>query len=100
MEELQKILKYFSDLRVKHPDIQIAIEEVCSSTGLDIEKVLRVLSGTGVYVLPGSGEEHEIKRFISSADMSKATVNELARDVGFRFCISDKESERLVYMRD
>ena len=95
MEELKKILKTFSDLRDKYTDVETAIEVVCISTGLDQEKVLGVLSASGLYVLPGSEEENEIKRFIGSADRTK-TVNELAREVGFRFCISDCESKRLV----
>ena len=97
MEELRKILKSFSELRDKYSDIGTAIEAVCISTGLDRERVLGVLDMTGVYVLPGSEEEYEIKRFISSADMTKKTVKELGRHVGFRFCISDREAERLVH---
>ncbi len=97
MEDLQKILKFFSELRDEYSDIQTAIEAVCISTGLDRERVLGVISVTGVYVLPGSEEEHEIERFINSADMAKTTVNNLVREVGFRFCISNKESERLVH---
>ena len=96
MEELCKILKYFSDLRNRYPDVKKAIEEVCTSTGLDQEVVLGVLSVCGVYVLPDSEEENEIKRFIGSVDRIKTTVNELVREVGFRFCISDHESKRLV----
>ena len=96
MEKLQKILRTFSDLRDKYSDIETAIEAVCISTKLDQIEVLGVLSMTGVYVLPDSEEEREIKRFISSADMAKTTVNGLAREVGFRFCISNRESKRLV----
>ena len=96
MEELCKILRSFSELRDKYLDIQTAIEAVCISTGLDQEEVLGVLSVTGVYVLPDSEEENEIKCFISSVDKTKTTINELIREVGFRFCISDCESKRLV----
>jgi len=96
MEELQKILRSFSELRDQYSDIQTAIEAVCISTGLDQERVLGVLSGTGVYVLPGSEEENEIKNAISSADMSKKTVMELVTAVGFGFCISYEEAKRLV----
>ncbi len=96
MEELCKILKYFSDLRNRYPDVKKAIEEVCTSTGLGQEAILGVLSVSGVYVLPDSEEENEIKRFIGSVDRTKITVNELIREVGFRFCISDCESKRLV----
>ena len=96
MEELCKILKYFSDLRNRYPDVKKAIEEVCTRTGLDQGVILGALSASGVYVLPDSEEENEIKRFINSVDGIKTTVNELIREVGFRFCISDCESKRLV----
>ena len=96
MEDLQKILKSFSELRDKYSDIQTAIETVCISTGLDQEEVLGVLSASGVYVLLNSEEENNIKRFISSVDKTKITLNELIREVGFRFCISSKEAKRLV----
>ena len=96
MEEVCKILKYFSDLRSRYLDVKKAVEEVCISTGLDQEAILGVLSASGVYVLPDSEEENEIKRFINSFDRIKTTVNELVREVGFRFCISDCESKRLV----
>ena len=85
------------ELRDKYSDIQTAIEAVCISTGLDRENVLGVLSGAGVYILPDSEEELEIKRFICSTDKTKTTVKELAEKVGFRFCISDREAERLVH---
>lgn len=96
MGDLQRILKSFSELRDAYPDIQTAIEVVCISVGLDQEEVLGVLSVSGVYVLPGSLEEGEIKRFIASANMAETTVNELIRGVAFRFFISMRESKRLV----
>lgn len=96
MENLQRILKSFSELRDSYPDIQTAIETVCIGTGLDREEVLDALVASGVYVLPGSEEECEIRRFISSVDRTKTTVGELAKEVAFRFCISSREARRLV----
>ena len=95
MEELQKILKSFSELRDKYSDIETAIEAVCIDTGLDRERVLGVINVTGVYV--SGSEEEEIKKFIRSASMIKTTVKELRMQVGFRFCISNREAERLVH---
>ena len=95
MEELKQILRTFSDLRDKYTDVETAIEAVCISTKVDLERVLEVIIKVGVYVPPDSEEEREIKNFISSADRTK-TVNELAREVGFRFCISTIEAKRLV----
>ena len=97
MEDVQKILKSFSELRDQYSDIGTAIEAVCISTGLDRETVLGVLDVTGVYILPGSEEELQIKRFIASADKAKPTEKELARAVAFNFCISDREATRLVH---
>ncbi len=97
MEDLQKILKSFSELRDKYSDIQTAIEAVCISTGLDRERVLGVLDVTGVYVLPDSEEENAIKRYISRADKSKTNVDDLGKEVAFRFCISDREGKRIVH---
>ena len=95
MGDVHNILRAFSEARDKHADIQTAIEVVCISAGLDQKEVLGVLSVSGVYVLPDSEEEHEIKRFINSVDRAK-TVDEMTREVGFRFCISNKEANRLV----
>ena len=95
MGDVHDILRAFSEAREKHTDIQTAIEVVCISTGLDKEEVLGVLSVSGVYVLPDSKEEHEIKSFINSVDRTK-TVDEMTKEVGFRFCISNKEAKRLV----
>ena len=97
MKDLQRILKSFSELRDQYSDIQTAIEAVCIDTKLDQEDVLGALSGAGIYILPGSEEEIEIKRFICSTDKTKTTVKELAKEIGFRFCISDREAERLVH---
>ena len=97
MEELQKILKSFSELRDQYSDIQTAIEMVCVTTGLGREKVLGVLDVTGVYILPGCEEELQIKRFIASADRANPTEKELTRAVAFNFCISSREAERLVH---
>ena len=96
MEELQRILKSFYELRDQYADIETAIEAVCISTGLDREKVLGVIDVTGVYVLPDSEEEQEIKRFVGLADKTK-TTKELGKEVAFRFCISDREGERLIH---
>ena len=94
MEEWRQIIKSFSELRGKYPDIETAIEMVCVTTKSDIEEVLSVLSMTGVYVPPGP-EEDEIKCFINSAGKTK-TVSELVRAVGFTFVISNEEALRLV----
>ena len=97
MEDVQKILKSFSELRDQYSDIQTAIEMVCVATGLGREDVLGVLSGAGLYILPGSEEELQIKRFIASADRAKTTEKELARAVDLNFCISSREAVRLVH---
>ena len=94
MEEWRQIIKSFSELRGKYPDIETAIEIVCVTTKSAIEEVLSVLTVTGVYVPPGPKED-EIKRFISSVGITK-TVSELVRTVGFTFVISDEEAVRLV----
>ena len=96
MEKMRQILRSFSELRDQYPSIETAIEMVCVSTKLDLEEVLKMLTMVGVYVLPDSKEENEIKCFIRSADMTKTTVPELMWNVGFYFCISDKEAARLV----
>jgi len=95
MEEYPHILSSFSYFRDNYTDVETAIEAVCIITKLDQEEVLSVLSAVGVYVLPDSEEENEIRRFINSADRTK-TVNELTAEVGFRFCICDREAKRLV----
>ena len=97
MNDLQKILKCFYDLRDKQSDIEKAVEQVSNDTGINQEEVLGVLTGAGLYILPGSEEEGEIKRFISSADRTKTTVKELVKGVAWCFCISNKEAERLVH---
>jgi hypothetical protein len=96
MEELQKVLRCFSESRARHSDISRAIDEVFDNTKLDKERVVGILEVTGVYVLPGSEMEDSIKSYISSVDRSKITAEELARQIGFRFVISNKESKRLV----
>ena len=93
---MDDVLKVFSELRDRYSDIKTTIEAVCISTKLDQEEVLGVLSASGAYVLPDSEEEREIKNFISSADMTNTTVNELISKVGFCYCISDREAKRLV----
>jgi len=96
MEDFQRVLRSFSEWRDKQPDIQEAIDEVCRDTELAREEVLAILEVTGVYVLPGSEMENSIKSFISQIDKDKIVVNDLIREIGFRFCISTKESRRLV----
>ena len=96
MDVVFKILKVFSELRDKYSNIETAIEAVCISAKLDQEEVLGVLSASGAYVFPDSEEEDKIKNFISSADMTDTTVNELIGKVGFCYCISDREAKRLV----
>lgn len=90
-----KFLRVFSELRNNYSNIETAIEVTSVSTGLDLEELLGLLSATGVYVLPGSEEEDGIRRFIDSAPKTTA-VDELARAVGFNFCICDDEAKRLV----
>jgi len=96
MTDVHRVLRSFSASRDRQPDIQKAIDEVCRNTKVDKEKVLAILDASGVYVLPGSEMESSIKSFIRSIDMAKITIDELIREVGFRFVISNKESKRLV----
>ena len=96
MEDFQRVLRSFSEWRDKQPDIQEAIDKVCRDTELAREEVLAILEVTGVYVLPGSEIEDSIKSFISSVNTTRITVDELIREVGFRFVISTKEARRLV----
>jgi hypothetical protein len=96
MEDLKAILQGFSCLRDRCLDIEKAIDQVSNDLGIDREEVLDVLTTTGVFVMPNSKAEDDIKDFIRMADRAKTTANELAKEVGFRFCISNKEAERLV----
>ncbi len=96
MEEVQKILRHFSTYRDMYP-VEVAIEHVANDTGIDQQEVLDVLSGAGLYILPDSEEEQQIRRFIDSAHRAKPTVNELSRAVAWNFCISNKEAARLAH---
>jgi len=96
MTEVHMVLRSFSESRKRQPDIEKAVDKVCQDTKLDKEEVLAILDAAGVYVLPGSEMERSIKDFVSSVDWTKITIDELIREVGFRFVISDKESKRLV----
>ena len=88
-------LRVFSELRDSYPDVETAIEITSVNTKIDLDKLLCLLSAAGVYVLPDSETEREIRRFISSVDKTKTTVDELGRMIGFYFCISDREGKRL-----
>ena len=89
------IMKVFAGARDLCPDIGEAIKLVCAITKSSEEEVVGLLVAAGVLIVPGSGEEREIERFISG-NAGTNTVEELIGEVGFRFCISDKEAARLV----
>ena len=95
LEEMEKVMATFVDLRNKYADIETAIEATCLATKLDRENVLDFLEGSGLYVPPGSEREREIKKFIDSADR-KNMADEVAKETAFRFCISSAEAKRLV----
>ena len=95
-EEMEKVMAAFADLRDRYADIETAIEATCLATKLDREDVLGFLVGLGLYVLPGSEQEREIKKFIYSVDRNKTTADEVAKETAFRFCISSAEAKRLV----
>ena len=96
LKEMEKVMATFADLRNKYTDIETAIEATCLTTKLDQEDVLDFLVGSGLYVPPGSEREREIKKFIDSVDRNKTTVDEVAKETAFRFCISSAEAKRLV----
>ena len=96
MEEMEKAMATFADLRNKYADIEMAIEATGLATKLAQEDVLDFLVGSGLYVPPGSEREREIKKFIDSVDRNKTTEDEVAKEIAFRFCISSAEARRLV----
>lgn len=97
LEEMQRIMATFADLRNKYDDIEKAIEATCRlATKSDRYDVLDFLVGSGLYVLPGSDQEREIKKFIDSVNRNETAADELAGEVAFRFCISSAEAKRLV----
>ena len=96
LEEMEKVMATFADLRDKYADIETAIEATCVATKLDRKDVLDFLVGAGLFVPPGSEQECEIQKFIDSADRNKTTADEVAKETAFRFCISSAEARRLV----
>ena len=96
IKEMEKIMATFADLRNMYTDIETAIEATSLGAKLDRKDVLDFLVGVGLYVMPGSEQECEIKKFIDSVDRNKTTADEVAKETAFRFCISGAEAERLV----
>ena len=88
-------LKLFSGARDLCLDIDDAIELVCALTKSSEDEVISLLSRTGVFVITGSEEERAIRNFIIEND-GKIPDGELKREVSFRFCVCDREAERLV----
>ena len=95
MTDVHRVLRSFSESRYKYPDVDKAVDEVCESASLDKQSVLCILEMAGVYVLPDSEIEKEIRVFIASMDKDVLDLKDLTRNVASRFMISSKEAARL-----